>query len=279
MVVATTSAMVHTSSSAAPAPPIAATPQHLVVLGDSVPAGSACDCGGFGVMLASTISAPLTNLSVPGLTSHGLVAQLSSGNVQAALGTATVVTVTIGANDFNEGDADARACSDLSCYTSTMKTVTSNINSIVTRIKALTPSGTTIVVTGYWNVFLDGRVGAAKGRTYVATSDALSRALNSRLASLSVQHDVLYTDVYTPFKGTGTLDDSALLAGDGDHPNAAGHELIAEAIEATLLGDTGRQDALLSVTGVSDGNRQTMSVPVAGGSHRRPLSDAIVSSP
>ena len=41
---------------------------------------------------------------------------------------------------------------------------------------------------------------------------------------------MLYADIYTPFKGDGSRDDTALLVADGDHPNAPGHLLIAAAI-------------------------------------------------
>jgi lysophospholipase L1-like esterase len=208
--------------------------QHVVVFGDSVPAGTACDCGGFGANVASVLAGALSNFAVPGLTTEGLLDQLNTPSAADALRSANVVLVTIGANDFNEADASDPSCSDLSCYSATMQTVTANVRSIVSQIKALAPSGTRILLTGYWNVFLDGQVGAANGPIYVDTSDALSRQLNSNLAQLSRQQGVLYTDVYTPFKGSGNVDDTGLLASDGDHPDVAGHRVIANAILATL---------------------------------------------
>ena len=49
------------------------------------------------------------------------------------------------------------------------------------------------------------------------------------------RHSDTYVDIYTPFKGAdGSTDDTALLADDGDHPNAAGHQLIATALLAAL---------------------------------------------
>jgi len=41
-------------------------------------------------------------------------------------------------------------------------------------------------------------------------------------------------DLYSPFKGDGSKDPTSRLASDGDHPNSAGHQLIASA----LLADT-----------------------------------------
>jgi lysophospholipase L1-like esterase len=37
-------------------------------------------------------------------------------------------------------------------------------------------------------------------------------------------------DIYAPFEGAGDRNPTALLADDGDHPNAAGHRLIAKAL-------------------------------------------------
>ena len=210
---------------------VAAVPvrQNLVVLGDSVASGDACDCGGFGAYLARANGpAALTNAAQNGLTSNGLLAQLDSPALDTALAAATVVTVTIGANDFDESQASS--CSAAACYAGTLKTMTSTISQITSRISALTRPGTTVVLTGYWNVFLDGAVGARNGPNYVATSDTLSRQVNAAIAGIAAQHQVLYADIYTPFKGDGSRDDTALLAADGDHPNAAGHRLIAAAI-------------------------------------------------
>jgi lysophospholipase L1-like esterase len=218
------------SPSHAPARP--ALPPHLVVLGDSVPAGSACDCRGFGAYLGGRLGAALTNDAASGLTSARLMTEAAS--VQSDLRKATLVTVTIGANDFDEAQASASSCADLSCYDATMKAFTSNMRTILNRLHALTPSGSRVVVTGYWNVFLDGHVGAAQGATYVATSDQLTRVVNSALAAASATHNASYADLYGPFKGAGDVDDTGLLAADGDHPNDAGHRVIATAIERTL---------------------------------------------
>jgi lysophospholipase L1-like esterase len=102
------------------------------------------------------------------------------------------------------------------------------LSSILAQISALHPDGgATLLVTGYWNVFLDGQVGCSRGTTYVQASNALTLADNALIASVTAAHGDKYVDVYTPFKGDGTRDDTALLAADGDHPNAAGHALIA----------------------------------------------------
>jgi len=220
-----------------PATPVAvpaAVPRRLVVLGDSVPAGSACHCPGFGTVLAAQQSADLTNEAVPGLTSGGLLAQLHTPQVVTALSSATIVTVTVGANDFPDTQAGDAVCADLSCYHGGLARLTTTINAVVAKIAALARPGTKIVVTGYWNVFLDGSVAAQRGPTYVSISNALTRAVNSALAAASHAHHDLYVDLYTPFKGDGADDDTDLLAEDGDHPNSLGQQAIATAITQSL---------------------------------------------
>ena len=224
---------VATEAVTANTPTTAGVRQNLVVLGDSVASGYGCSCGGFAADLAKANGpAALTNDAENGLTSAGLLAELSSPMLQAALASATVVTVTIGANDFDESQAANASCVNATCYAATLETMTTAITQITSRISQLTKPGSTVVLTGYWNVFLDGAVGAGNGANYVATSDALTRQVNASIAQIASQQHMLYADVYTPFKGDGSHDDTALLVSDGDHPNAAGHLLIAAAIAA-----------------------------------------------
>ena len=225
------------AGSAAPglAPGAAAAPlrphQNLVVLGDSVPAATACDCPGFGTDLARSVQpANLTNAAEAGMTSQGLLVQLSSPAVMQALSQATVVTVTIGANDFDDSLAAEDSCVNASCYAPTLREMDATMAEITNRLRTLTKPGAKVILTGYWNVFLDGAVGARLGSNYVATSDALTKQVNASLAEVAAQADVHYVDLYAPFKGDGSRDDTGLLAPDGDHPDAEGHALIAAVI-------------------------------------------------
>ena len=156
------------------------------MLGDSVASGYGCGCGGFGTDLARANGpAALTNDAENGLTSEGLLAELASPTLDAALATATVVTVTIGANDFDESQAGNGSCLDATCYAQTLTTMTAAINQITSRINQLTKPGTSVVLSGYWNVFLDGAVGAGNGADYVATSDVLTRQVNAAVARIA----------------------------------------------------------------------------------------------
>ena len=112
--------------------------------------------------------------------------------------------------------------------------LTTTMNAVIVKLTALTRPGTRIVVTGYWSVFLDGTVGAQRGPTYVSVSNALTRVVNSALADAAHAHHDLYVDLYTPFKGKGSDDDTDLLAEDGDHPNSLGQQAIAAAITQSL---------------------------------------------
>ena len=152
--------------------------------------------------------------------------------------TGSVVTLTIGANDFDETHATDPACLDLSCYSSTMSALPGHITTILQKTHALLPAGGTVVVTGYWHVFLDGQVAASLGPTYIGVSNALTVAANNALLAASSAFTARYTDLHQPFKDAGNPDHTQLLAADSDHPNAAGHQLIATAIHATLAGSS-----------------------------------------
>lgn len=237
----------------APASTAAAEPVvHTVVgLGDSVPTGSACGCDDFVTRLVRTLGArqhtPVrgTNLAVGGATSADAVDQLADPHTRAALADADLVVVTIGANDV-EGTGDPTSCpsSDrqdgdgvvAACYGPRLSRLEDNLDRLLGRVSAAaTAPGARILVTGYWNVFLDGAIGRAKGPAYVELADATTRAVNTRLAAAAKAHGATYVDLFTAFRGSDGGDDcTALLADDGDHLSARGHALVARRIEAAL---------------------------------------------
>jgi lysophospholipase L1-like esterase len=212
-----------------------ARPERIVVLGDSVPAGVACSCPSFGELLARTATlatrrpAVLDNYALGGLTTAGLAAQLSADGTPlvAALRRATTVTVTIGANDFDSAQAEKPACetSGTACFGADLAALPGSLRASLDRIRALAGPNARILVTGYWNVFLDGDVAAARGGVYVRSSDTLTRAVDARIAQTARAAGGRYIDLYGPFKGGGNP--TPLLAPDGDHPSAAGHRLIS----------------------------------------------------
>jgi lysophospholipase L1-like esterase len=227
----------------------------IVALGDSVTSGYNCHCAAFpaeyAALLANrdSIHAQATNLGVNGLTSAGLLAQLSGGSAadartQAVVAAAAIVVVTIGANDFSDEHhpITAGTCAGAkhtACTRDELTTMSQTVSRIVDQIRTLrdgTP--TTIMLTGYWNVFEDGDVAdKAFPDDGVAASIALTKEANAAIRADALAENAIYVDLWPVFEGANSdKDPTGLLASDGNHPNAAGHAAIA----AQLLADTPR---------------------------------------
>jgi lysophospholipase L1-like esterase len=236
------------ASSAAPASPSASPsrpgPYRVVGLGDSVPAGDACGCTSYVSLVGrheaarQGSKAAVANLAQGGLTSDDLLDQLEQASVRRTVSAADLVIITIGANDFDTDSVATDSCGApaLSCFRSTLRQQAGRLDTALKKVDTLLAGrSATVLITGYWNVFLDGDVAAARGADYVRNSIALTQAENAQIESAARTRAATYVDVFTPFKGTsGTTNDTALLAGDGDHPNAAGHRKIAKALESAL---------------------------------------------
>ena len=146
---------------------------------------------------------------------------------------ADTLLVTIGANDLLPLLPKWRASGcPATCYSPAVDAVGSDISGILAAAKSLRGSKPVrILVTNYWNVFPDGDVASASETpAYLAWSDELTRALNSRICTAARGGSGICVDLYGPFKGNGTQNPTKFLAGDGDHPNAAGYELITSAL-------------------------------------------------
>ena len=139
-----------------------------VGLGDSVPQGSACrQCVTFiervGTDMAhrASVRASVGNESVSGYKTTDVLTQLESPGTRTLLKTADLAIVTIGANDFDVDKIVARcAHADASCVEGDVDAVIRRVRTILERIKAaMTTPDATVVVTGYWNVGMDGKVG------------------------------------------------------------------------------------------------------------------------
>lgn len=246
------------SSTPAPSPTgpqVAAAPGprqlNIVGLGDSVTAGSQCNCTPFVQQLARLLAdrdqvpTSATNLGVGGLTSAGLVQLLDDPSTSQTVAAANVVVITIGANDLLPAlswwDAGpARPSSDQecggACDSATLDAVGAQVAGAIARVQWLRAGRpTTILVTDYWNVFVDGAVGlATRGTGYLAWSGELTDRLNARICAAALIQNATCVDLRDPFDGSGTKDPTPLLAADGDHPDAAGHTLIADQLLAAL---------------------------------------------
>lgn len=215
-----------------------------VGLGDSVPQGSACrQCVTFiervGTDMAhrASVRASVGNESVSGYKTTDVLTQLESPGTRTLLKTADLAIVTIGANDFDVDKIVARcAHADASCVEGDVDAVIGRVRTILERIKAaMTTPDATVVVTGYWNVGMDGKVGREQGKDYSHVTNTITKVFNSQVEDIADEIGVVYVDVRTPFKGAdGKRDDTELLAEDGDHPSQRGHAVLAKAVEAEL---------------------------------------------
>ncbi len=226
--------------------------EHVVVaLGDSVPAGAACMCTPFpelyGPLLArrTGASVTVTNAAVNGLDSQELLDQLREPDLSAAVGRADVVLITIGANDFGDRHDEVveGTCApghEAECVGEELKLMRSNLTKILDRVRALRhDEPTTVLVTGYWNVFEDKDVAEhAFGREGLQASLRLTQRVNEVIRDVSTSAGAHYVDLFTPFHDP-SLGTASLLAADGDHPDEAGHVVIADTLLAAGLPRTG----------------------------------------
>jgi lysophospholipase L1-like esterase len=203
----------------------------------------ACGCTPYVSLIAEQmthstgIRVTAVNDAVSGSNSTGLLASLRAASTTASdAARADVVIVTIGANDFTVPSAGAASCvTATSCYQTGLMTLDANITATIAQLRALRQARqlppATIVVTGYWNVWQDGAVAAQMGSDFVRLSRAITSATNDVLSQAARAQGVWYVDLVRPFLGADEDDDdTSLLAPDGDHPDAEGHQLIATAI-------------------------------------------------
>jgi lysophospholipase L1-like esterase len=177
------------------------------------------------------------NLGRAGLTTTGLVEQLGGRSTREALSGAATVVVTIGANDLVPL-IERRAASgcDASCSQPAVDQMGEGLARALARVRVEDPALRQLLVTTYWNVFEDGDVAdALRGPGFADWSDGVTKAANAAICRDAVAASATCVDLYTPFVGSdGQRNPTSLLADDGDHPNAAGHAVIAAALlEAT----------------------------------------------
>ena len=215
----------------------------VVGVGDSVTSGQACNCATFVAMYASDLASArglqttAVNLGVSGMTSTQLLAKMSTpGPFRDQVAKADILLVTIGANDLISLEGKQPAGCPATCYGPLIDSIGRNTQLIVAAAQAAHPGPPqTILVTDYWNVFQDGDVGTTEnGGEFQSWSDQLTRAESNSICTAARAANATCVSLYSPFKGNGSKNPTALLAADGDHPNAAGHQLIA----TTLLANT-----------------------------------------
>lgn len=207
----------------------------IVALGDSVPAGSACECTPYPQLSGSDLSAlgfrnvSVHNLAVSGYNTVNVIGQVTyDTQVIDDLKRSEITEVEIGANDIGYS---TKCGTSAPCYASAIPEVEHNLRAIVQRVHQLSTGHSSLVVLlDYWSVWLGGRYAQARGQAYVTA--AVTDDVSNVIKTVAAQTGAAYVDLRAAFKGPDYSDDEThYLASDGDHPNAAGHRLIALAVQ------------------------------------------------
>jgi lysophospholipase L1-like esterase len=213
----------------------------IAALGDSVPYGSACHCTPYPLLTGDDIAhaaghrVDTSNEAVPGAVSGDVLAQLDNdATVMRRVEDSQAVLVEVGANDV----AYSSACAiDVACYDQKVPQLVSNLDAIVARIHELTAGRrVAIVLLDYWSVWLGGQYATDQGPAYVDAATDVTSSVNDAIQSAAGSSGSIYVDLRVAFRGPDdTWDETHLLARDGDHPNAAGHERIAESLAQAVV--------------------------------------------
>ncbi|MCG2623959.1 SGNH/GDSL hydrolase family protein [Arthrobacter sp. I2-34] len=208
----------------------------LAALGDSVPAGVACDCTPYPQLSASDLSSPdgpavkAANEAVGGFTTVDVLHQLTDASAAIdSVKAARLVEIEVGANDV----AYSSSCgTEVACYLPKLTDLRTNLHDIVDRVHELTAGhAVNVVLLDYWSVWLGGQYASQQGQAYVDAAATVTDEVNTVIKDIAAQTGSAYVDLRAAFKGPDySYDETHYLAADGDHPNAAGHQKIAAAL-------------------------------------------------
>ncbi|WP_433363070.1 SGNH/GDSL hydrolase family protein [Actinoplanes sp. CA-142083] len=191
----------------------------VVTLGDSVPAGTACGCEPFPILYARAEHFVSLDLASSGATTADVRAAVPGQ--RDLLSSAASVIIMVGANDM------APSFEKPSEYGPISSAIQANVSAALNAIEQI--HHVPVMVVGYWNVVLDGRVGAALyGPSGVRDAAAATASVNQALQAAATASGATYVSTLEAFHRG---DPTGLLAPDGDHPNAAGHAEIAALLE------------------------------------------------
>jgi lysophospholipase L1-like esterase len=248
-------------SGSSPASRSAAPALQLVSLGDSIPVGGA-DCGNcrtytdlFGAWIHKTTGQRVvtTNLSQhDNLTAARMAVELPQNADQTkAIESADVVLLDIGFNDtpwnalddacdgdhgFFDGNPDASWTALVGpCLQTELRRYHANLDKILTEIDSLRAGRpTAVLLTTQYSDFPGppGNTCCPPIATRVAAQ--VKVAFNKVECQVATAHDATCVDLLHPFNGpSGTTWPGDLIGPDGTHPSPAGHQKIAQLLEAS----------------------------------------------
>ncbi len=236
----------------------------LVAVGDSIPyGGQDCSCTGFPSLFGDWIEKSTgMPVDVKNLSQHDnntaarmAVELANKPAVLDALRSADIITLTIGHNDTpwnsiddacdaNHGFFDGNTKASWKalvgpCLTTEVNRYRRNLTSILDQIVALRAGRPTAIrFTTQYSDISDVQGGdppccPPEAITVFAT---VKDAFNKAACEIVEAHGAICVDVYHAFNGPkGTDPPGPLLAPDVTHPSAAGHEKIAQLLEAAGL--------------------------------------------
>ncbi|HEV8118062.1 MAG TPA: GDSL-type esterase/lipase family protein [Thermoanaerobaculia bacterium] len=197
----------------------------LLVLGDSISRGTGDEGGkGYAADVADSLrkrgATDLANLAVNGAESADVLDVLKSPNTARLVSAADWIVFSAGGNDLSHSipRIASSAGAPLDAIAASRSAYVANLREILTRIREANPSAPVYVIGLYdpfGNVGPQGRVGSSVVRTWNALLE--ETALSFPNVTVVPTFDLFY----------GRPD---RLAADHFHPNAAGHQAIADRV-------------------------------------------------
>lgn len=202
----------------------------MLAFGDSVPAGGGGCYTNFVTEYARLLPVPpLTwNHSVSGSTSSDLLVLINKPSILEQLSQASLVLIMTGANDYS-GLFDS-VCVNNGPYDLRRTILQNNLYAVVSKIRAKNAT-TQIVLFDYWAAMKDGQVMIKEYTpSQIIAANMCTASANAAISGVVKElTGVKLLSTYAVFnEPNGEV--TNLLQPDGNHPNAAGHELIAQAL-------------------------------------------------
>ena len=232
-----------------PAPGPAETEFAYVALGDSLATtfgGASVDYPTlYGEAAAEALGEQVVveNEAIPGITSGSLLILVrTSGPLQDKLRDAEIVTVHIGANDFNSAndaalEGDCAAEGDLSCHREALDGIKANLEGIVQEILSLRSTSDTVIrIVDNFNRFPSNEAMQEAGfpEDYWKTIRPVIQEWNEFTCDLAERNHIPCVSLYEALNGPQAKKSpfqAGLLLPDGVHLSDKGHQAVAAELE------------------------------------------------